>query len=514
MHYRNLFFSGLLFTLTFIPLQILGEHGRISFYTDEPTLTFPGSCGKEYIYDYYIALSPELIDNNKPFYCGKCIKIVYNNKYAVGRINDRSPIPKYGLDVSPRIFSHLEKNMYDVGIIQADWSIVSCDLYGEMGECSNSSCDESDQLKTTTTKTITSNTTTATVTTIPTVSTTIPTVSTTIPTITTTISTVTTPTVSQSSKTGSKNSFIIIGSIILGCITAVLIGGLTTFMLIKKNSKKLHNSNINSNEEFRNGSIKVVLNNNSNNNNNNSYDANVEINENGKVARAEINNKNKHSIIGINNNSKITTPKIIKINNFNEVVKNSKDAKTENNNNISDAKVGTNNNNNNNSKDKQFNLNQNNLNQNNLNQNSFNHNSLNQNSLNQNSLNQNSLNQNSLNQNNLNQNNLNQNNLNQNILNQNILSSLNENSLNQNNLNQNMINSNNFNFNSLLGRNVFIYNFQNSGDFVMSSIPLFNNNNNNQNNNDSQRVPPSYEEEEPLPEYSDVNKSMEKQQFM
>ena len=98
---------------------------------------------------------------------------------------------------------------------------------------------------------------------------------------------------------------------------------------------------------------------------------------------------------------------------------------------------------------------------------------------------------------------------NQNSLNQNIL-----NTINQNNINQNVINSNDFNFNTLLGRNVFIYNFQNSGDFVMSSMPLFNNNNNNNNqNNNGTQGAPSYEENEPLPEYSDIDKSVEKQQF-
>jgi len=502
MQYKNLLLSSLLFTLL-IPLQILGENGRISYFSDTPTLTDPGACGKDYIYEYYIALNYKQFDTDKSYYCGKCVKIVYNNKYAVGGINDKCwNCDNHALDVSPKIFKYLEINMEKVGILQADWFIVSCDLYGKTGECLNSNCDEIDQPKVTTTKA----TTTTTITITGTTSAKENTSSTgatnaneiTNSAITTTVAiTSKTNTITSTPSPKSKTSFIIIGSIILGCIIAILIGGLSTFMFIKKRkSKRYHDSDLNSNEEFRNGSIiKVVL----NNNNSNSNGTNTEINNNHEDTKNEINNKSKHSTVGINNNRNVVTNDITNTNNNNkeveaEINNSSKDTDTENNINSNNVETEINTNN--------ISISD----QNNIDQDITNQRISNQNNLNQNILN--GLNQNNLNQNILNS--LNQNNLNQNILN----------SLNQNSLNQNMINSNNFNFNTLVGRNVFIYNFQNSGDFVMSSIPLFNNNNNNNNNSNNQnsdstqRVPPSYEENEPLPEYSYVDKSMEKQQFM
>ncbi|OUM57307.1 hypothetical protein PIROE2DRAFT_27580, partial [Piromyces sp. E2] len=58
----------------------------------------------------------------KSFYCGKCAKIVYKNKYLVGRIVDRCPgCGNHGLDISPNMFTHFEN--IDEGIFYADWSI-------------------------------------------------------------------------------------------------------------------------------------------------------------------------------------------------------------------------------------------------------------------------------------------------------------------------------------------------------------------------------------------------------
>ena len=433
MQYKNLFFSGLLFALT-LPLQILGEQGKITYFNfDLPH----NACDIRNNYDYGVAVNIKQFDRS---YCDKCVKIVYNKKYAIGRIIDFGlKIPNNSFDVTPNLFEKLEKK--DTTSFQAEWSFVSCNSYGMTGECSNSSCDENLQLKSTLqNKTAIVTTTTSTI-------------------INTTATTTndTKPTTSNKTKTSSI--------VIPSCTIALFVSGIAAFVLIKKRTKKHYKSKFNANEEFRNGSIKVVL------NSNNSNDANVKISNNNKDSKVDINNK--HSIVGINNKCKIATAEIINDNNNNIIfTKNSKDIKIKNDNSSNDVKNEFNNDKNNNIKN-------------------------NQNSINQNSLNQNNINQNNINQNNINQNNINQNNI------------------NQNNINQNIINSNDFNFNTLLGRNVFIYNFQNSGDFVMSSMPLFNNNNNNnnQNNNDMQRVP-SYEENEPLPEYSVINKSMTKQQFM
>jgi len=162
MQFKNLFFAGLLLALT-LPLQVLGDHGRISYYVDAPTYNNPGSCGREYVYDYYIALNDEQLDGNKSYYCGKCVKIVYNNKYLVGRISDRCPgCPSHGLDVSPQMMDFFvgSANRSSVGVVQADWSIVSCDEYGKKGECSSSGCGGNSSPKTTTTKKTTTTTTT------------------------------------------------------------------------------------------------------------------------------------------------------------------------------------------------------------------------------------------------------------------------------------------------------------------------------------------------------------------
>jgi len=165
MQYKNLFFSGLLLALS-LPLQVFG--GRISYYLDAPSYNNPGSCGREYLYDYYVALNAGQLDGDKSYYCGKCVKIVYNNKYLVGRISDRCPgCPHGGLDISPQMFDYFvgRSQRENVGVIQANWSIVSCDEYGKKGECSSSGCGGSSSHKTTTTKKTTTTTTKKTTTT-------------------------------------------------------------------------------------------------------------------------------------------------------------------------------------------------------------------------------------------------------------------------------------------------------------------------------------------------------------
>ncbi len=63
MQYKNLFISALLLALS-LPLQVLGDHGRISYYEDAPTSSHPGACGKEFLADYYVALNDEQLDGN------------------------------------------------------------------------------------------------------------------------------------------------------------------------------------------------------------------------------------------------------------------------------------------------------------------------------------------------------------------------------------------------------------------------------------------------------------------
>jgi len=138
----KLFTTIALIALT-LPLQVLCGYGRISYYNGAPTHSDPGSCGREYIADYYIALNSEQLDGHKSYYCGKCIKITYDNKYIVGLLNDRCPgCPKGGLDVAPKMLDFFvgSSNRKRIGVVNANWEIVSCDLYGKKGECSNSSC--------------------------------------------------------------------------------------------------------------------------------------------------------------------------------------------------------------------------------------------------------------------------------------------------------------------------------------------------------------------------------------
>jgi len=72
----------------------------------------------------------------------------------------------------------------------------------------------------------------------------------------------------------SNSSFIFLNGIFLGCIIGILLN----FVLIKKIISKRHNrSDLNSNDEFRNGNFRVILNNNDDN------DANGEINNNNNI---------------------------------------------------------------------------------------------------------------------------------------------------------------------------------------------------------------------------------------
>jgi len=161
MQYKNFFFLGLLITLI-LPLQVLGV--KITYYIEKPSYEAPGSCGREFLYEYYIALNAKQLDTDKSYYCGKCVKIVYENKYFVGRINDRCEgCPYGGLDINPTIIDYFigSAKRIDLGVIYANWSIVSCDEYGKKGKCSSSGCDgsSSDKVTTTTKKKITTTTT-------------------------------------------------------------------------------------------------------------------------------------------------------------------------------------------------------------------------------------------------------------------------------------------------------------------------------------------------------------------
>jgi len=159
MQYKNLFFSGLLLALS-LPSNVFGH--RISYYEGAPSFATPGACGTDYIYDYYVALNAPDFDSDRPKSCGKCVKVVYKNKYIVGRISDRCAGCVHGsLDIAPEMFDHFvgRSHREEVGIVDASWSYVSCDEYGKSGECSGSDCGESEHK--TTTKATTTTTTTA-----------------------------------------------------------------------------------------------------------------------------------------------------------------------------------------------------------------------------------------------------------------------------------------------------------------------------------------------------------------
>jgi len=305
---------------------------------------------------------------------------------------------------------------------------------------------------------------------------------------------------------GKSNSFIIIGGVILGCI---LIGSLVAFILIKKKR-----SNLNSNDEFRNESIKVVFNKkqiNTNDNSisnsyysydisdkisniNNSNDTNGVINNNNDISNNNINSNNNNNNINNNNSNNI-----INNNNSNFI----------NNSNIINNNIRNNNNNNNN------NSNINNNNSNDIINNNTNNNNTSNNNINiNNNINSNGNSSNSSNSNN-----------NRNILNQNNL-----------NVNRNVIlNSGNYNSVALPINLLLISNPQNPSRNSVLNLPLYNNNNNN-NNNNIQNLSPTLnkkemimnmntkgdklypssvtEGDEPPPEYTEINKSDIKQIYM
>ncbi|ORY64645.1 hypothetical protein LY90DRAFT_380374 [Neocallimastix californiae] len=149
MQFKNLVTSALFLGLSIS--SVLAGHGRVSFYESAPTKSKPGSCGEDYIVDYYIAISGRQYNDDL---CGRCIKIVYNNKYLVGKLVDECPdCPSGGLDISPSMFSHFAPKKD--GVFNADWEYVSCDNYGKKSTCSGSDCGKSssssDSKKSTTT---------------------------------------------------------------------------------------------------------------------------------------------------------------------------------------------------------------------------------------------------------------------------------------------------------------------------------------------------------------------------
>lgn len=156
MQFKSLLTSALFFALSVS--SVSAKKGRVSYYEDAPSSSNPGACGREYLADYYIALNTNQYEKGL---CGKCIKIVYNNKYLVGKLVDSCPgCGSGGIDISPSMFTHFEKK--STGIFYADWEYVSCDNYGKKGSCSGSDCGMSSSSKATTvTSSKSSSTTTA-----------------------------------------------------------------------------------------------------------------------------------------------------------------------------------------------------------------------------------------------------------------------------------------------------------------------------------------------------------------
>lgn len=100
--------------------------------------------------------------------CDKCIKVVYNNKYVYGRIVDSCPGCRdyRSIDVSPKLFSKLDSNYKDVGVIYVDWEFADCSKLGSSGECDGtckaSGSSDEEVKKTTAKKTTTKKATTTT----------------------------------------------------------------------------------------------------------------------------------------------------------------------------------------------------------------------------------------------------------------------------------------------------------------------------------------------------------------
>jgi len=149
MQFKNLVTSALFLGLSVS--SVLAGHGRVTYYESAPSSSHPGACGRDYLADYYIAINGGQYSDSL---CGRCVKIVYNNKYLVGKLIDECPgCPSGGLDISPSMFQHFAAK--SKGIFNADWEYVSCDNYGKKGTCSGSDCgmssSSSDSKKTTTT---------------------------------------------------------------------------------------------------------------------------------------------------------------------------------------------------------------------------------------------------------------------------------------------------------------------------------------------------------------------------
>ncbi|OUM66902.1 hypothetical protein PIROE2DRAFT_5761 [Piromyces sp. E2] len=123
--------------------------GRMTYYGnngyDRPSVNVVPACGVKGVdleTDYYIALNENqykdsLTKSNNTRsadVCNRCVKITYNNKWAVGKIIDMCPrfACKYGaLDLSPALFEKLE-NLHK-GVIYADWEYTDCSNLGESG---------------------------------------------------------------------------------------------------------------------------------------------------------------------------------------------------------------------------------------------------------------------------------------------------------------------------------------------------------------------------------------------
>jgi len=150
--------NSLLKLTSFLSLAGLVNCGgyKMSFYgetpNDRPSETAIPACGIDGVdlkTDYFIAMNHEEYDETKTnpanpntaTICNKCIKIMYEDKWVVGRVVDRCPAcPNKGLDVSPKIFNVFAHE--DVGILYMDWEYADCSLLGKRGTC-NGKCSSS-----------------------------------------------------------------------------------------------------------------------------------------------------------------------------------------------------------------------------------------------------------------------------------------------------------------------------------------------------------------------------------
>lgn len=156
MHFNSL--VKLTSLLSLVSVAYCGS-SRVTFYglnNNRPSVTAPPSCGIDGVdlkTEYYIALNkdeyiPSQVKSDNPntaTVCNKCVKVVYKNKWVVGRIIDKCPgCPKGGLDVSPTLFEKLEPNL-DTGVIYVDWEYTDCSLLGKSSSCSGGKCTSSHQ---------------------------------------------------------------------------------------------------------------------------------------------------------------------------------------------------------------------------------------------------------------------------------------------------------------------------------------------------------------------------------